>query len=288
MRSSRWSRSSALVTPDPAGLSDDDALRGPGPSGRCLHGLGEGLGDVGRGQLGPLGARIGEHPDGDVLGTEAADQVPVRAAEEVDVPALARRRPDDLAGGSREPHLLPELLTLEGGEHRPQREPSVLRQRAELGRVRPDARHRLVEVHERPEVAAVVDDARDQDVEGTPLVGVVGVGDLRDPAVLRELLSRRGREPLLGDERPGAVLRAQPERQLHRREGRGAPQHRGVGLVVAGDGDELQHLVGPQDLDLARLEVGAQPDVLGDLPDRVSGVVASPAVAARTAHRRRG
>ena len=268
-----------VVAPDPAGFDDDDRLRRPGPQ----RGRRDGRGEVGLEvrRPGPLVARRAEDLDREVVGAEAGGEVAVGTPQQVGQPGPARRRPHDLAGRGDQPQLLRELLALQRREHRPEDQLHVLGERAQPRGAGPVTVERHVEVDQGPQVAAVVDDPGDEHVERVPAGRVVGVGQVRHPRVVGEAPGRGGGQPLVRDERPGAVLGPERECRLHGGQRRGLAHQRLLALVAPGDRDDLEHVVGAQDLDRAHVEAGAASRVVGDQPERGARLVAAPAVLPR-------
>ena len=276
-----------LVAPHPARFRDHHRLLAPGPTRGVRGGDHQPAPQPDRGVGGEVGRRVGVDQHGEIVGAEAVGEELPGLGQELAVAEPPGGGPDHLLRRGGQPDLLTELLALDGRQHRPDRQPQVGVELTELYGTGPSARAGLVEVHECPQLSSVVQDAGDQDVQGAPLVRGAGVLDLRDPAVRRQLLHRLGGEPLLGDEGPLAVLRAEPERQRHGRERRRPAQHLVVGILVAGDRDELQHVVGPQHLDLAGPEARTLPGVVGDQAQRRASSVVAPAVVPGECGRRR-
>ena len=119
---------------------------------------------------------------------------------------------------------------------------------------------RLVEVHQRMQVPAVVDDARDQHVQGVPLVA--GPRRPRSPGSSRTRCSSRRASGVIHScatnvHAPYSAPRLRAGFIAANGEARRSISASASSLP--GDRDELQHVVGPQHLDLAGPEPRAQP-----------------------------
>ena len=154
----------------------------------------------------------------------------LRLGQQLAVAEPPGRGPHHLLGGGGEPDLLAQLLALDRGQHRPEHQRAGPRRagrsasgpgrRPELG----SSRYIRARSWPRSSTMRATRTSSARHWSGAPVSSMSGIQQYA-----LQLLDRLGRQPLLRDERPLAVLRAEAERQRHRREGRRAAQHLVVG-----------------------------------------------------------